>query len=97
MVPEPERPQRSLPFVLQVLMGIALVVLLSITAVVFLSAQGNQTEVINDLLQQIHEDGERRDNRVVCLITVVIEVLPEDRTDEMIEACEDDPSTTPAQ
>lgn len=82
-----ERARRSLPYWFQVLLAVGVVLLLSITAVVFLSASNNQDEVINELLERIHDDGEERDNRVVCLLTVVIEIPPEDRTPAMVEAC----------
>lgn len=86
-----ERARRSLPFALQVIMAVALVLLLSITAIVFLTASNEQDQIIEDLLNQIHDDGIARDDRVVCLLTVVIEFAPEDRTPEMVEACNRDP------
>jgi hypothetical protein len=76
-----------MPFFLQVLLVGVVVVLLFLTAGVFLTAQRRSDEAVERILNELDTRMERDHTRVVCLVTLVIEVPMAERTPELVNRC----------
>lgn len=76
-------PTRSLPFPVQVALAIAIVLLTSLTAIIFLTSNSRANEFIEDVLGQIDERIRVHDERVICILLIP----SEERTPEAIAAC----------
>jgi len=79
-----ERARRQLPYLLQVLTSIGLVVLLSVTAWIFLTANSRTNETVELLLVRIEEQIRSNDDRILCILSIE----PQERTEEALEVCE---------
>lgn len=81
---ESARSRRArLAYYIQLGGAVAAVLLLLISAFVFLTSSSRTNDVVEQLVEQIHEDTTRSHEEIICIIRVPFE----DRTDALIEQC----------
>ena len=77
-------PTRSLPYAVQVVVAAAIILLTSLTAIIFLTSNARSEEAIEDFLERIDERIRVNDERLLC----ILQIPPEGRNDAAVEACE---------